>query len=57
MVVVLVMPPYFAEIVTAVDRDTLSAVIGNVAELAPAGIVTLAGTTAADVRELVSVIT
>jgi hypothetical protein len=53
-VAVLVTPPYAAEIVTLVAAATLVVVMLKCAEVAPAGIVTLAGTTA-DALELVNV--
>jgi hypothetical protein len=49
---VLVTPPYTAEIVTAVELDTGLVVTANVALLAPADTVTLAGTFAANVLSL-----
>jgi len=54
--VVVVTPPYVAEIVTLVAVATVPAVIWNVAEVAPDGTVTLAGT-AADAREVLRVTT
>ena len=45
-------PPERAEIVTAVEPDTTLVVTANVALLAPAATVTLAGTVAADVLSL-----
>jgi hypothetical protein len=52
----LVTPPYAAEIVTLVAVATLVVVMLKCAEVAPAGIVTLAGTTA-DALELLNVTT
>jgi hypothetical protein len=51
---ILVITPYRAEIVTAVEPGTAFVVIGNVALVAPAATVTLAGTVAADVLSLPS---
>ena len=51
---VLVTPPYNAEIVTALETDTGLVVTANVALLAPADTVTLAGTFAANVLSLLS---
>ena len=51
-VAVRVITPYRAEIVAAVEPDTALVVIVNVALLAPAATVTLAGTVAADVLSL-----